>query len=122
MNLGRKGALLMLAVVVLWAAMPASACLLAVHSTGQPDCCRGMVQEFNSPSMCASGSCCQAERQNATVAAAPLYSPGQSQKLAVARPHQSGLRLRASACAIHRNAFETPPLKFPPGGAFALRI
>jgi hypothetical protein len=121
MNLDRKGALLMLAVVVLWAAIPASACLLAVHSTGQPDCCRRMVQEIDSPSMCASGSCCQAERQNAAVATAPLYSPEQAQKLAVA-PHQPGLHLRAFSCAIHRNAFETPPLKFPPGGAFALRI
>jgi hypothetical protein len=122
MNWDRKGALLMLAVVVLWAAIPASACLLAVHSTGQPDCCRGMVQEFDSPLMCGSGSCCQAGRQNAAVAAAPLYSPKQSQRLAVAPPHQPGLHLRASSCAVHRNAFETPPLKFPPGGAFALRI
>jgi len=36
-ELGRKGALLMLAVVILWTAIPASACLFAVHSTGQPD-------------------------------------------------------------------------------------
>jgi hypothetical protein len=121
MNWGRKGALLMLAVVVLWTAIPASACLFAVHSTGQPDCCRGMAGEFDSPSMCANGSCCQAERQNAAVATAPLYSPEQSQKLAVA-PHQPGLHLSAFSSAMHRNALETPPLKFPPGGAFALRI
>ena len=101
MNWGRKGALLMLAVVVLWTAIPASACLFAVHSTGRPDCCRGMAGEFDSPSMCANGSCCQAERQNAAVATAPLYSPEQSQKLAVA-PHQPGLHLRAFSSAMHR--------------------
>jgi hypothetical protein len=37
-------------------------------------------------------------------------------------PHQAGLQLRTSSGASHRNAFEAPPLKFPPGGAFALRI
>jgi hypothetical protein len=121
MNWGRKGALLMLAVVVLWTAIPASACLFAVHSTGRPDCCRGMALGFDSPSMCANSSCCQAERQSAVVPTAPLYSPEKSQRLAVA-PHQAGLHLRAFPCAIHRNASEAPPLKFPPGGAFALRI
>lgn len=121
MNWGRKGALLMLAVVVLWTAIPASACLLAVHSTGQPDCCRRMALEFDSPSMCANGSCCQAERQNAAVATAPLYFPEQSQKPAFV-PHQAGLQLRALSGAMRRNAFQAPPLKFPPCGAFALRI
>jgi hypothetical protein len=121
MNWGRKGAFLMLAVVVLWTAIPASACLLAVHSTAQPDCCRGMLLEFDSPPMCANSSCCQAERQSAAVATAPVYSPEQSQKLAVVL-HQPGLHLRAFSCAMHRNASEAPPPKFPPGGAFALRI
>jgi hypothetical protein len=121
MNWGRKGALLMLAVVVLWTALPASACLLASHTTGQPDCCRGMAREFDSPSMCANHSCCQAERQNAAVATAPLYSPEQSQKLALV-PHQPDLQLRGFSRAMHQNAFDTPPPKFQPDGAFALRI
>jgi hypothetical protein len=50
-----------------------------------------------------------------------VYSPEQSQKLAVVL-HQPGLHLRAFSCAMHRNASEAPPPKFPPGGAFALRI
>ena len=121
MNWGRKSALLMLAVVVLWTAIPASACLLAEHSTGQPDCCRGMARAFDSSSMCADGLCCQDHQQHAVVATVPLYSPELSQKLAVV-PQQAGLQLRAFPGATHRNAFEAPPLKFPPGGAFALRI
>jgi hypothetical protein len=121
MNWGRKSALLMLSVVVLWTAVPACACLFAVHSTGHPDCCPGMAREFDSPSMCANASCCEAERQNAAVTTVSLYSSKQSQKLAVV-PHQPGLHLRAFSYAMHRNAFDTPPLKFPPGGAFALRI
>jgi len=121
MNWGRKGALLMLAVVVLWTAMPASACLLAAQATGQPACCRGMEAGCDAPSAPANASCCQTPRQNTAVAPAPLYSPHHSQKLASA-PLPAGLQLPAFSGVTHRNAFETPPPKFPPGGAFALRI
>jgi hypothetical protein len=71
--------------------------------------------------MCANGSCCQVHRQNAVVATVPLYSPEHAQKLAFV-PHPAGLQSGAFSGARHRNAFEAPPLKFPPGGAFALRI
>jgi hypothetical protein len=121
MNWGRKGALLMLAVVVLWTALPAYACLLAAHSTGQPDCCREMAREIDSPLMCANPSCCKAERQNAAVATAPLYSPERWQKLAFV-PHLADLQLGAFSGTKHRNDFETTPLKFQPDGAFALRL
>ena len=121
MNWGRKSAMLMLAVVVLWTALPAYACMLAAHSTGEPECCSGMAREFDSSSMCANPSCCQAERQNAAVATAPLYSSEQSQKLAFV-PRQADLQLRAFSGVKQRNAFETPPLKFQPDGAFALRL
>ena len=121
MNWGRKSALLMLAVVVLWTALPASTCLLAAHSTGQPDCCRGMARKLASPSMCANPSCCQAERQNAAVATAPLSFPEKSLKLTFTQ-HQAGLQLRAFSRASHGNPFEAPPPKFQPDGAFALRI
>jgi hypothetical protein len=80
-----------------------------------------MARAFDSSSMCADGLCCPAHQQHAVVATVPLYSPELSQKLAVV-PQQAGLQLRALPGAMHRSAFETPPLKFPPGGAFALRI
>jgi hypothetical protein len=121
MDLGRKGALLMLAVVVLWTAMPVSACLPAAHSTGQPDCCRGMEPGCDAPTMPASTSCCQTHQQSVAVATVPLYSPQHSQKLAFA-PIYAGLQLPIFSGVAHRNAFETPPSKSPPGGAFALRI
>jgi len=121
MNWGRKGAFLMLAVVALWTTIPASACLLAQHSTGQPDCCRGMVLELDSPSTCANSSCCQAKQQNKPIASTPLYSPEQSLKLAIL-PHQPDLQLGGLLRAMHPNASDAPPLTSPPGGAFALRI
>jgi hypothetical protein len=121
MNWGRKGALLLLAVAVFWTPIPAFACLFAGHSTAQLDCCRGMAHASDSSSICANDSCCQAERQNAAVTTGPLYSLEQSQKLAV-MPHQPGSLLRASSCAEPLNAFKTPPPKFPPGGALALRV
>jgi len=126
MNWGRKEALLMLAVVVLWTTMPAFACLPAMHSTEQSDCCNGMAHACDSSSMCAEpmcadGSCCQVHRQNAVAAMAPVYSPENSLELAFA-PHPAGLQSRALAGVRVRSAFEAPPPKFLPDGAFILRI
>jgi hypothetical protein len=121
MNLCRKGALLMLAVVAIWATMPASACLLNMSPTGQPDCCRAMAQTCGSPVMCANSSCCQAKGENPAVPSVPPYSVGHSQKLAFVA-HEAGMELRAVPGTAYMNALESPPLKFPPGGAFALRI
>ena len=121
MNWGRKGALLMLAVVVLWTALPASACLLAVHSAGHADCCHSLVRECGSPSMCANALCCQTHRQNDAASAVPVYSAQQSQKASFV-PQQAGLQFRAASDAGTRPAFEAPPPKFQPDGAFALRI
>jgi len=117
MNWGRKGALLMLAVVVFWTAAPACACLPATQPSGQHSCCRGMGRECGMPPMGMNGSCCQVQRQNIAVPPAPPYSPGHSQKLTFV-PHQAGLESAAS----HRNAFQAPPPKFPPGCNSILRI
>ena len=66
-------------------------------------------------------SCCQFHGRNAALTPVSPFSSQQVQRLAFV-PHQAGLQLRTSSGASHRNAFEAPPLKFPPGGAFALRI
>lgn len=121
MNWGRKGALLMLAVVALWAAMPASACLLTMQPAGGSACCRGMAQDCPMRGMGMNASCCQFHGRNAALTPVSPFSSQQVQRLAFV-PHQAGLQLRTSSGASHRNAFEAPPLKFPPGGAFALRI
>jgi hypothetical protein len=121
MNWGRKGAFVMIAVVVFWAAMPASVCLLGSHSAPVPDCCGTMAQGCDSPGMGACDSCCQIHGKNPALPPVPPSSIGHSQKLA-AVIHQAGLELPAAPGGGYLNALETPPPKFSPGGAFALRI
>jgi hypothetical protein len=121
MNWDRKGVLLMLAVVVLWAAAPASACLLGTRHSSQPACCRAMAKDCETPAMGADSSCCQIHGKTPAVTPVPQYSPVQSQELAYG-PHQAGEESPANPGSGYRNALETPPPKFPPGGAFALRL
>ncbi|MGO8935206.1 MAG: hypothetical protein ACLQDA_15990 [Terracidiphilus sp.] len=121
MNGSRKGALLMLSVVVFWAAMPASACLLGIGHTGLPDCCRAVAQSCDSAAMTADCSCCQVHGNNPAVTPVTPFSLRQPQKLAVAA-HQASMKLPAAPGGSYRNDLETPPPQFPPGGSFALRI
>src|ERR1035438_9509647 len=71
MNWDRKGILLMLAVVVLWAAAPASACLLGTRHSSPPACCRAMAKDCDTPTMGADSSCCQIHDK--TPAGTPAY-------------------------------------------------
>jgi len=119
-NWGRKGALPMLAVVVFWAAMPASACLLGPHAAALPDCCRTTAQGCDSPEMGAANSCCQIRGTIPAVPQVPPYTTEHAQKLALV-PHHAGLELLAAHGPAYGNAHATPP-QFPPGHAFALRI
>ncbi|MGD0158005.1 MAG: hypothetical protein ABSB50_18095 [Terracidiphilus sp.] len=117
----RKGALMMLAVVAFWATMPVSACLLSAQHGGQPDCCRGMAQGCDSPGVGAGNSCCQVQGKNPAVTPAPQFTTEHLRKLALA-PHQAGVQSPVAHGSGYRNTAATPPPKFPPAGAFALRI
>ena len=119
MKWDRKGALLMLAVVVFWAATPASACLLWAHSS-LPSCCGTTGRGCDSPGMGAANSCCQIQGKNPAVPSVPAYTPERAQNLASV-PHQVGLELLAAHGPAYRDVHAAPP-QFPPGGAFALRI
>jgi hypothetical protein len=115
----------MLAVVAFWAAMPVSAqvsaCLLSTRHASQSDCCRAMAETCDSPAMGANSSCCQAKGENPAVPSVPPYSVGHSPELAFV-VLGAGVELPAVPGTAYINALELPPLKFPPGGAFALRI
>ena len=111
----------MLAVVVFWTALPASACLLALRPMGQPACCRAMAKACGSPAMGADSSCCKVHGSNPALVSVQQYSAGQSLDSA-ALPHQVGIKPPVDSGSGYLNAFEAPPPKFPPGGAFALRI
>ena len=120
MNWGRKGALLMLAVVFFWTAAPTCACLLTSQPSGQHSCCRGMGRKCGMPGMNMNGSCCRVQQQNA-VTPVPPYSPKHSQKVAFVL-HQASLQLSAASVSGFQNALEGPPPKFPPGCSSILRI
>jgi hypothetical protein len=122
MNWSRKGVLAMLAGVVLWAAFPATACLLNIGHPGQPDCCRAMAPGCDLPEMGASSSCCQFQGTPAVVLPAPPATTEHGRTLALL-PHQAGMEMPAGEVAVQGNKLETTtPMKFPPGGTFALRI
>lgn len=61
MPMGRKGAILMLAIVALWAAGPALACFAPAPCH---QCCRAMMTDCDSATVTAAHPCCQ------------LHSPG----------------------------------------------
>jgi hypothetical protein len=121
MNWSRKGALLMLAVVVSWTTLPASACLLGMGQTSQPDCCGAMAQGCDSPEMGASSPCCQFHGKNSAVAVVPQYKVEHAQELSAAT-YQTDAKLPAAQSSKYGSTVATPPPKFPPGGTFALRI
>jgi hypothetical protein len=121
MTMGRKGAFLLLAVVVFWTALPASACLLARNATARPACCHAM-KDCDSPMMGADNSCCQMHGSNAAVVTILPYSLEDHAPQLIAMPYQFRMEMTAAQSSGYGDSFETPPPKFPPGGAFALRI
>lgn len=120
MDWGRKGTALMLAVVAIWATPAASACLLGMRHSSQPNCCRAMAQNCAASGMGVSSSCCRVQGTSPAVTPVLPFPVGHSLKL-TGLVHRAGSELLAVAGANHGNALDTPP-KFPPGGAFALRI
>jgi hypothetical protein len=121
MNWGRKGALLMLAVVALWAAIPASACLLTKPPAEQPDCCCGMAQDCPMAGMSVDAPCCQFHGKNTAVVPVSPFSSQRVHRLAFV-PHQATLEPTAASGAGWRNALEAPPPGFSPGSVSILRI
>jgi hypothetical protein len=120
MNMGRKGAMVLLAVVVLWAAMPAFACLIDANQMSQSECCRAMAN-CDPTAMAADSPCCQIHERTPAVPPVQPFSPVKSLEIA-ALPHESGIVVTAELGGAYGNTLETPPPKFPPGGAFSLRI
>lgn len=121
MNWGRKGAFVMLALVVVWTALPVSTCLLAMQPAGQAACCRGMAQDCPMPSMGMNASCCQVRGTDVFVAPVLPYSPEHSLRLAFI-PGETRVEPSAAPSTGWRNAFEAPPPKSSPGVHSILRI
>lgn len=118
----RKSALLMLAMTVFWTAMPASACLLAMRTTGQHSCCAMNMTLACAPAgTAANSSCCQVGRQDPAVTPVLLSTSEHSQRLAFV-PNQVAPQAPDSQSAACRDALEAPPPRSSPGGISILRI
>jgi hypothetical protein len=66
-------------------------------------------------------SCCQIRGTVPALTPAPPFSLDHSQQSAII-PYTSSLAAFVTRGNVWRDAFETQPPKFPPGGIFVLRI
>src|SRR5580658_1230573 len=87
MHMGRKGAMLMLAIVALWAAAPALACMTPAPCH---PCCRAMMIDCDSAAISAVHPCCQLHSSGTALpqgrAVAPEPQTGAIQSIAFALP------------------------------------
>jgi hypothetical protein len=120
MHWGRKIALLVLAAVVLWTAMPVSACVLTMQPSARPACCDGMAQGAM-PGMKMLPACCRVHGTEPALTPVPPFSPEPLLRpLLVAYP--TSLERSVATNAGWRNAFETPPPRTSAGQISILRI
>ncbi len=121
MNMGKKGAFLLLTVMVLWTVTPVCACLLAPQPMGQHACCRAMAHECGTPSAALSGSCCRIHPEQTASASGSTPVHQRPQRLAFVAQHFT-LPAAATPNPVQATAFEAPPPKFSSSGSFSLRI
>jgi hypothetical protein len=115
-QVGKKGALLMLVVAVLWAAAPGFACLMPVE---HHSCCKSGMQECASM-MGADMTCCQVRGSDTSYPAAKLYTARQSMQ-GVQAPAAVAMMLPPTQSLASGRAADAPPPAGPPG-SFVLRI
>lgn len=118
MPMGRKGAILMLAIVALWAAGPALALITPApcHS-----CCHAMMMDCDSATMSAAHPCCQLNSSGTAVPQGRVIAP---------KPLTGALRTIASALPPDLDglagqsalASEAPPPRSQSGAGTVLRI
>jgi hypothetical protein len=116
--MGRKGAILMLAVVALWAVAPALACLAVApcHS-----CCRDMMMDCDSTAMDAAQPCCQLQSSNVPVPATSVIAP--ELQTGLIRPLASAVLPDLDGLASPKSAIaEAPPPRSLSGASTILRI
>lgn len=120
MGMSRKGAVLMLMVAVLWAVLPASACLLTGRSVGHRACCTAMGRHCPMEHTEASCVCGETHGENAAIAPEAQPSPTQVQAV-VFLSHRASLLIDCPSAAVSQLALEAPPDPSP-GGLSILRI
>lgn len=107
--------------VVLWTAIPASACLFAHRSAGLPSCCRAMMRGSDCGATGIGGSCCQVQQPDTSTVPISPYTLGTAQRMAL-ELSQSDFPTASTSGIEQRTPFEIPPPNPPPGGSPILRI
>lgn len=116
MLVGRKGALPVLLLMVLWTAWPVFACLTPVR---HHSCCKGDMQDCASM-MGADMTCCQMHGSDTSYPPSKLFSSQQSFQV-VQTQAALAMMLAAPRNLVSGRAADAPPPGAPPGG-FVLRI
>lgn len=118
MRVGRKGALVLLAVAVLWTAMPA---LASLTSAAEAACCRGMARNCCSRAMVMHHTCCEVHAPEQAVPPGSASTPDQTVQFA-----QLPIRAEAPAPPVLTGATlfaaGASPSASPPGINSILRI
>ncbi len=117
----RKNSLLMLAIAVLWAVMPASLCLFASQPSGLPPCCHAAMSDCNAGHASMSGACCQAQPLNATAAQNAPITADHLQRLAF-MPAGAAPQADVAIGAVSLGARAAPPPDSSSGLSTILRI
>ncbi len=121
MHWGRKFALLMLAAVVLWTAMPVSACVVTMQSNARAACCGDMAQGGPMQRMKIIPACCRIRATDPAVVPVSAFSPEHSLKpMLVAYP--ASVDTSANSRAGWRLDLKAPPPKSLAGAISILRI
>jgi len=121
MQWGRKFGPVLLAVLVLWTAIPALVCLPTMHPMANHSCCMAMAGDCPSPEAGASGACCQIAQQSPTLPQVSQFSVGYSLRLALVAREEITQPLAISV-VCQPSRLEAVPPKSSSGSASTLRI
>lgn len=121
MRAGRQKAFLMLVIALFWAAIPAMACLVGMHSQAQQSCCAEMNQHCSQAGTDANAPCCQLHGQDGSIATGLIPVQERQHWLAIV-PRWSGMQVSNLTDVGTAVAFEAPPPRSLLAGSFILRI
>jgi hypothetical protein len=116
----RKGALLLLVLMVTWTATPLLVCAATSSRAHVPPCCRAMAQPCGQATLM-SGSCCTVEKTQLPVEPVTTLSLESSHNVAFV-PAGAGPEVQTASAAQLRAADAAPAPDTSPGRTSILRI